>query len=101
MTKMTTVVLPGLGSPQSDKYRPVYEYLDTEITKRGGSPDCLMYEANGHLSRGEIRGEIALPDVADFVARRLSQGNSPIELICRSFGCFVGTYVAAHYPHIA
>lgn len=97
MSKPETLVIPGLGSPESQLYRKVYDLLASAARQRDMPMRCLRYEGHGHLANGRIDGEIELPGVAQGIADQVRQSPMQSTLVCRSFGCLLPGYLALHH----
>lgn len=97
MPKPETLVIPGLGSPESPQYEKVYRLLADEARHRDLPMRCLKYGGHGHLADGRIDGEIELPGVAQGIADEVRQAPIGSTLICRSFGCLLPGYLALNH----
>ena len=87
MSGLETLVLPGLGSPESPLYQDVYRLLGAEADRRNMPMRCLKYAGQGHLADGRLEGEITLSGVAHGIAEEVKHTPPGSVLICRSFGC--------------
>jgi len=97
MPKPETLVIPGLGSPESPLYEKVYHLLTAEARRRDMPMRCLKYKGHGHLTGGRIDGKIELPGVAQGIVDAVRQAPPGSILICRSFGCLLPGYLALNH----
>lgn len=97
MSAPETLVLPGLGSPESPLYQEVYRLIGDEAQRRELPMRCLKYVGQGHLAEGRLRGEITLPGVAQAIVEEVKKAPPGSLLICRSFGCFLPGYLASRH----
>lgn len=97
MSDCETLLLPGLGSPESARYQDVYHLLAEEAQRRELPMRCLKYRGQGHLAEGRLSGEITLPGIARAIISDVEQSPPGSLLLCRSFGCFLPGYLASYH----
>ncbi len=91
-------ILSGGGSPHSEAYREVYKLIEDEAAARGFTAQLIDYVGVGHSP--DFGSGLSLPGAVEKARNDIKARPAPLgsTLLCRSFGCDVGTYLFAHYP---
>jgi len=97
---MKVLIIPGLSSPNCEKYVTVYNPLKEETTGRipNSTADILLLPGQEDRE-GAIKGEFSIPDASSVVRGVIEQcDDTQIALICRSTGCNVAAHLLAEWP---
>ncbi len=90
-------VLSGGGSPRGDAYAPVYQLIRDQGAALGINVQIVDYVGIGHAP--EFGSGLNLPRAVEKARREIERAAPPAgsTLVCRSFGCNVGSYLLARH----